>query len=38
MMLQVSPLERMYRSFWHNKGDIFHLTWDLTRCALGSSS
>ena len=29
----MSPLERFYRSFWKNKGDVYHVCWDLTRCA-----
>ena len=29
----MSPLERFYRSFWKNKGDIYHICWDLTRWA-----
>ncbi|KAK9907364.1 hypothetical protein WJX75_002254 [Coccomyxa subellipsoidea] len=28
---KVNPLERMYRYFWQNKGDIYHVCWDLTR-------
>lgn len=34
MHAQVSALERFYRFFWKNKGDIYHLTWDLTRYAM----
>ena len=30
--IQVSALERFYRFFWRNKGDIYHVLWDLTRC------
>ena len=32
--VQVSALERFYRFFWRNKGDIYHVLWDLTRCRL----
>ena len=34
MHAQVSALERFYRFFWRNKGDIYHILWDLTRCAV----
>ena len=30
--VQVSALERFYRFFWRNKGDVYHVLWDLTRC------
>jgi hypothetical protein len=30
---QVSALERFYRFFWRNKGDVYHVLWDLTRCS-----
>lgn len=25
-------MERMYRSFWYRKGDVFALLWDMQRC------
>ena len=31
LAVQVATLERFYRSFWHNKGDVYHVCWDLTR-------
>lgn len=33
--MQVSALERFYRFFWRNKGDVYHVLWDLTRCKTG---
>ncbi|CAL5228931.1 g12160 [Coccomyxa viridis] len=32
---KVSALERFYRFFWRNKGDIYHVLWDLTRFVDG---
>lgn len=30
---QVSVLERSYRFFWRHKSDVYHILWDLCRCA-----
>ena len=30
-MMQVPLMERIYRSFWYRKGDVFALLWDLQR-------
>ena len=29
--LQVPLMERIYRSFWYRKGDVFALLWDMQR-------
>jgi hypothetical protein len=32
--LQVPPMERIYRYFWRQKGDVYALLWDMQRCEL----
>ena len=31
---QVPPMERIYRYFWRQKGDVYALLWDMQRCQL----
>ena len=31
VVLQVPPVERLYRYFWRRKGDVYALLWDMQR-------
>ncbi len=30
-IVQVPPMERIYRYFWRQKGDVYALLWDMQR-------